>query len=63
MIAIELATDELLKLLVDILDLRLIRHLPSPKHDVKVFMCPFEELKQIGSSSIVLGEYSKWFDD
>ena len=63
MIAIELATDELLKLLVDILDLRLIGHLPSPQHNVKVFMCPFEELKQVGSGSIVLGEYSKGFDD
>jgi len=62
-IAIELATDEILKLLVDILDLRLIRHLPSPKYDIKVFMCPFEELKQVRPSSVVLGEYSKGFDD
>ena len=44
-VTIELAADKLLKFLVDILDFRLIGHLPSPKDNIKIFMRPFEELE------------------
>lgn len=63
MVSVELGCDVFLYFFVELLNLWLVGHLPSPKHDIEVFICPLEELEEVRTCSALTEQNSQRFQN